>query len=170
VAAGGDYAASAGIWHDYGDANTSGEAPGNEGGVMYSFSRNSIRNVSDGTAMSLGVGEKYLPTEDEARQMEGFDENRLHYFQRDTAFFSGDNINTIMSGTECGLAHGSVPTGAVDCDVNKLREQFGSDHPSICNFVFLDGHVQALQQSVDGLALQRLSSVADDQVVDTSNL
>jgi prepilin-type processing-associated H-X9-DG protein len=38
------------------------------------------------------------------------------------------------------------------------------------NFVFLDGHVQTIQQSVDLVTLQRLSTIADDQAVDTTNL
>ncbi len=171
VAAGGDYAGNAGLRDDYGSSNTGGEAPGNEGGVVYTYSRNSIRNISDGTASSLGVGEKYLPTEDEARQMEGFNEGQLHYYQGDTAFFSGDNTESILACTECGMAKGEAPTtGTVVCDVNDLRQQFGSDHPAIANFVFLDGHVSAIQQSIDLLTLQRLSTVADDNVVDTSSL
>ncbi|MDZ4658300.1 MAG: DUF1559 domain-containing protein [Bythopirellula sp.] len=170
VAAGGDYAGNAGMEEDFGDGNPNGEPPGIEGGVIYTYSRNNIRHVTDGTALSFGVGEKYLPTEDEVRRAHpGFDENRMHYFQGDTAFFSGDNNETILGGTECGIAHGSALVGS-NCDASDLREQFGGDHPSICNFVFLDGHVQAVQQSIDLTTLQRLSTVADDQVIDASNL
>lgn len=171
VAAGGDYAGNAGLRDDYGNNNLAGEAPGSEGGVLYTYSRNSIRNISDGTSSSFAVGEKYLPTEEEARQMEGFNEGQLYYYQGDTAFFSGDNTETILACTECGMAKGEAPTtGTVVCNVNDLRQQFGSDHPAIANFVFLDGHVSAIQQSVDLITLQRLSTVADDQVVDPSSL
>ncbi len=163
VAAGGDYAGNAGLFRNYGNGNPAGEPPGIHGGVLYSFSRNSIRHVSDGTALSLGIGEKYISTEDEARASPGFVEDRMHYFQGDTAFFSADNMETILAGTECGIAHGQAPTDpAVDCDVEELREQFGSQHAQLCNFVFLDGHVQGIQQGVDLLVLQRLSTISDD--------
>jgi prepilin-type N-terminal cleavage/methylation domain-containing protein/prepilin-type processing-associated H-X9-DG protein len=171
VAAGGDYAGNAGLEQDFGQGNPAGDPPDIRGGVLYSFSRNSIRHVSDGTALSLGIGEKYIPTEDEARLVPGFAEDRMHYFQGDNAFNSGDNMETILAGTECGMAHGQAPTDpAIDCGVDDLREQFGSQHAQLCNFVFLDGHVQGIQQGVDIIVLQRLSTVADDQVVDASNL
>jgi prepilin-type N-terminal cleavage/methylation domain-containing protein/prepilin-type processing-associated H-X9-DG protein len=169
VAAGGDYAGNAGIEEDFGDSNSAGEPPDIEGGVIYSFSRNSIRHATDGTALSLAIGEKYLPTEDEARQQEGFSEDRMHYFQRDTAFFSGDNNETILAGTECGLGPG-WSLGGSSWDVTDVREQFGSDHPQICNFVFLDGHVTGISQSVELITLQRLSTIADENVVDASSL
>jgi prepilin-type N-terminal cleavage/methylation domain-containing protein/prepilin-type processing-associated H-X9-DG protein len=169
VAAGGDYAGNAGLEEDYGDGNPAGEPPGIEGGIIYSFSRNNIKTVTDGTALSFGVGEKYIPTEDEARLQENFSEERMHYFQRDTAIGSGDNNESILAGTECGLGPGWASGGST-CDINDIREQFGSEHPQICNFVFLDGHVQGIQQSVDLTTLQRLSTVADEQVVETSNL
>lgn len=173
VAAGGDYSASAGLDNHYGFDNVNGEPPGDKGGALYTFSRNSIRNVTDGTSQTIGVGERYVPTEDEVRQVHSnIDEAMMHYYQGDTAFFSGDNPNTIMSGTQCGMAHGNAPP-ANTCnplDLKDLREKFGSEHPGLCNFVFLDGHVQAIQQAVDVLALQLISTIADDQVVDVSAL
>ncbi|MDZ4658301.1 MAG: DUF1559 domain-containing protein [Bythopirellula sp.] len=170
VAAGGDYAGSAGIDIDFGLDNLNGEPAGITGGTLYTFSRNSIRNVTDGTSQTIGVGEKYIPTEDEVRQAHpNMDEAMMHYYQGDTAFFAGDHRFAVMSSTECGMAHGTEPTTG-NCGVGKLWEQFGSEHPGISNFVFLDGHVQVIQQSVDVLTLQRVSTIADDQVIDTNSL
>ncbi len=170
VAAGGDYAGSAGVDINFGMTNPNGEPPDVKGGALYTFSRNSIRHVTDGTASTIGVGEKYIPTEDEVRQARpNVDEAKMHYYQGDTAIFSGDHRYAIMASTECGMAHGEAPTTG-DCGTNNLWEQFGSEHPSISNFVFLDGHVQAIQQGVDLIALRRISTIADDEVVDTSNL
>lgn len=169
VAAGGDYAGSAGLRHNYSKSATEDSAAALAEGTLYTQSRVSLRNVSDGSAFTLGIGEKYILTEDEARAQDGFSEDRMHYYQRDTAFFSGDNIGTIMAGTNCGIAHGTAPTGS-DCSIQNLDELFGGPHSQTCNFVFLDGHVQGIQQSVDPIVLQRLSTIADDQVVDMSNL
>lgn len=170
VAAGGDYAGSAGLDNRYGLNNPNGEPAGTIGGALYSFSRNSIRNVTDGTTSTIAVGEKYIPTEDEIRQGQpNLDEAMMHYYQGDTAYFSGDNTYSILRGTECGMANGEVPA-TESCGPGQLRELFGSEHSGISNFVFLDGHVQAIQQSVDLITLQRISTIADDQPVDTTNL
>jgi prepilin-type N-terminal cleavage/methylation domain-containing protein len=173
VAAGGDYEGNAGIDRDYRkDSNESPERALQEG-VIYTFSKVMLRQVSDGTATTFAIGEKYIPTEDELRlEADQFDEARLHYFQGDTAFFSGDNVETIMSGTECGLAPRTpsmqLPAPFTEqCDPHELKEQFGSQHPSICHFVFLDGHVQALSTDIDLVMLRRMSTIADGQTIDT---
>jgi prepilin-type N-terminal cleavage/methylation domain-containing protein/prepilin-type processing-associated H-X9-DG protein len=166
VAAGGDYKGNAGIHRDF--TKNSDETPERalQEGVIYSFSKVNLRYVSDGTASTFAIGEKYIPTEDELRlEADEFNEDRLHYYQGDTAFFSGDNIETIMSGTECGLAPRAPFQG--DCEPHELKEQFGSQHPSICNFVFLDGHVQGIGTDIELVTLQRMSTIADGQTIET---
>jgi prepilin-type N-terminal cleavage/methylation domain-containing protein/prepilin-type processing-associated H-X9-DG protein len=170
VAAGGDYAGSAGIDITFGTDNPNGEPPGIIGGALYTFARNSLKQVTDGTSASIAVGEKYIPTEDEVREAHpNMNPAMMHYYQRDTAYLAGDHRYAILAGTECGMAHGEAPTTG-GCGVNRLWEQFGSEHSGVSNFVFLDGHVQTIEQSVDLITLQRISTVADDQVVDTSRL
>jgi prepilin-type N-terminal cleavage/methylation domain-containing protein/prepilin-type processing-associated H-X9-DG protein len=170
VAAGGDYAGNAGLKFNFGYDNPNGEPPGVEGGALYTFSRNSMKNVSDGTSQSLAVGERYIPSEDEVRQAHpNFDEVMMHYYQGDTAFFSGDRAETVQRGTECGMAHGQAPPNTA-CGITNLNEQFGSEHGSTNNFVFLDGHVQAIANEVDPIMLQRVSTISDDQVVDIDTL
>jgi prepilin-type N-terminal cleavage/methylation domain-containing protein/prepilin-type processing-associated H-X9-DG protein len=169
VAACGDYAGSSGIDIDLGVGNLNGEPAGIIGGVFYTFSRISMKNVTDGTSQTIAVGEKYKLTEDEARQRTDFQEDMMHYYQSDTAFFAGDNRHAIMADTECGLAHGQAPAGA-SCGVMELRQQFGSQHAGVNNFVFLDGHVQAIADEVDPIMLQRISTISDDQVVDMNTL
>jgi prepilin-type N-terminal cleavage/methylation domain-containing protein/prepilin-type processing-associated H-X9-DG protein len=170
VAAGGDYAGSAGINITFGTDNPNGEPPGIIGGALYTFARNSLRQVTDGTSATIAVGEKYIPTEDELYEAHpNMNPAMTHYFAGDTAFFAGDHRYAILAGTECGMAHGEAPATS-GCGVGRLWEQFGSEHSGISNFVFLDGHVQTVEQSIDLVTLQRISTVADDQVVDTTNL
>ena len=169
VAAGGDYAGSAGVDINLGNDNLDGEPPGITGGVFYTFSRIRLQNVTDGTSQTIAVGEKYIPTEDEARQRSDFKEEMMHYYQRDTAFFAGDHRFAVMSDTACGLAHAQTPPG-VTCGPNDLWKQFGSAHGGVNNFVFLDGHVQAIATEVDPIMLQRISTISDDQIVDPDTL
>lgn len=169
VAAGGDYAGNAGIDIDLGINNLDGEPAGIIGGVFYTFSRISLKHVTDGTSQTIAVGEKYKLTEDEARQRPDFKEEMMHYYQNDTAFFAGDHRYAIMADTACGLAHGQAPAGAT-CGLMELRQQFGSEHAGVNNFVFLDGHVQAITTEVDPIMLQRVSTISDDQVVDPDML
>lgn len=170
VAAGGDYKGSTGLDIDFGIDNLNGEPAGAVGGALYTFSRNSIRNVTDGTSQTIGVGEKYIPTEDEVMEAyPNMDPAMMHYRQGDTAYFAGDHRFSILADTKCGMAHGEVPAGAT-CGAANLWEQFGSEHPGLSNFVFLDGHVQLIQQSVDPIVLQRVSTISDDQIIDMNSL
>lgn len=176
VAAGGDYAGNAGIDRGYEKSSTETSDRALQEGVIYTFSKVQLRFVSDGTATTFAIGEKYIPTEDELRmEPAAFDENRLHYMQGDTAFFAADNVESIMAGTECGLAprkpfftQAAQPPflEELNCEPHELKEQFGSQHPSICNFVFLDGHVQGFSPDIDLVTLRRLSTIADGQTVE----
>ncbi len=42
---------------------------------------------------------------------------------------------------------------------------FGSSHPGICNFVFCDGGVRALEVAVDTVILGRLANRNDQEVI-----
>ncbi len=79
----------------------------------------------------------------------------------DTAFFAADNPLAVLAGTKDGLA-----TGPYD----KNNTKFGSEHNELVNFAFLDGHVSTITSSIDLLTLQRLSTIADGQLVDISQL
>lgn len=176
VAAGGDYAGNAGVDRGYQKNSDETSERALQEGVIYTFSKVQLRYVTDGTATTFAIGEKYIPTEDELRmEPAAFDENRLHYMQGDTAFFAADNIESIMAGTECGLAprnpfftQAAQPPEleALNCEPHELKEQFGSQHPSICNFVFLDGHVQGLSTDVDLVMLRRMSTIADGRTIE----
>ena len=158
AAAGGDYVANAGLEYIYG---TPGNAvsdldPAVTAGPIHSFSRVKGRYVTDGTSQTLAVGEKHIPTELEPGGAESDDQKA-----GDTAFFAADRPTTIFAGTKDGLA-----TGRED----RSPEKFGSEHNQLVHFVFLDGHVTALDGSIDNLTLRRLSTIADGQVIDTAEL
>jgi len=157
VAAGGDYAGNAGRYYRYGTPGdpVSAADPALAAGPIHSFSKVKGRQVSDGTSQTLAVGERHVPTQLEAAPEQ---EDQL---AGDTAFFAADRPTTIFAGTNDGLATG---------EQDNSSEKFGSVHSQLVNFVFLDGHVKALDTTIEVVTLQRLSTIGDGQVIDTGEL
>jgi prepilin-type processing-associated H-X9-DG protein len=74
-----------------------------------------------------------------------------HYEIGDTAFLSGDCLQTVLAGTDEGVAQGPD---------DKRDHSFGSLHASVVQFVYLDGHVEAINKDIEGKALLALSTFA----------
>jgi len=52
----------------------------------------------------------------------------------------------------------------------RMEVPFGSDHPGGAQFVFADGHVVFVTDSVEMSLYQALSSIAQEELVDLSDL
>ncbi len=158
VAAGGDYAANAGLRFRFAtDPSDWTDTPNISAvvGPLFTFSKIKARQVTDGLSQTLAIGERHIPAEVEAEPgLEDHDKG-------DNAFFAADNPSTILAGTQDGLATDRYDT---------RNSVFGSEHSQIINFAFLDGHVSAIDQSIDKLTLQHLSTIADGEVVEKINL
>ncbi len=163
--AGGDYAANPGKDIVY------GIVPGAEGrdkrvqsliikrdeaGPMFTFSRIQSRQVTDGLSKTLAVGERHIPP-----LPAGVPAGKGHYMQGDTAFFSGDNCETIFAVADLGLANGRD---------DPSREKFGSAHTVTTHFVMLDCHVRPIDHSIDKQLLGYLSFIGDGHVIDDDEL
>ncbi len=142
VAAGGDYAANAGLEEDIGMEDNdfvAGKIDLTLAGPLFSGSAIKMRQVTDGLSNTIAIGDKHIrPVRDE------WDEGTQHARQGDSCFLASDSLTTIMRGTEDGLADG--PDDPSD-------EVFGSEHPGVVQFVFLDGHAEALSTSNSGTAI-----------------
>ncbi len=141
VAVAGDYAANAGLEEDIGmEGNdfSSGGIDRTLAGPIFSGSKIRSRQVTDGMSKTLAVGEKHIRTAEP-----NWPEGRVHALQGDTCFLSGDSITTILRGTEDGLADG--PRHPSD-------QVFGSAHPGVTQFVYLDGHAESLATSSSATA------------------
>ncbi len=159
AAALGDYAANAGYGHDTGmvggdngDIKAFGQYKRVDAGPIFSGSKISERQVTDGLSQTLAIGERHLPPvpANTAPEME-------HYAAGDTAFLTGDTPHTIFRGTENGLSN-----GVDDPD----RHKFGSVHSGgIVQFVFLDGHVRGLRTDMAIAALKALSTIGGGDLV-----
>jgi hypothetical protein len=153
VAAGGDYAAAAGIEARYGMDGTYiiPRIDPTVAGPIFSYSKIRLRQVKDGLSKTLAVGERYIRPKEQIRLV-----TMRHIFQGDTAFFSADNWRTIFAGSQGGLAiRRNDPS----------EGKFGSEHAEIVQFVLLDGHVLAIGKSVDEATLRMLSTIADGRTV-----
>jgi len=146
VAAGGDYAANAGTYFNYAAATT-GVDP-RQAGPMFTMSKVRAAQVSDGLSKTFAVGERHFPNVDASTVAA----NMLDYARGDTAFFASDNPATVFRDPANGLATGPGDTS---------RRKYGSGHPGISQFAFLDGHVEAIEGDIDTTILRWYSAIGD---------
>ena len=133
-AAGGDYAANAGTFYNYAPANGTASDP-RRAGPIHTFSAVKAAHVTDGQSKTFAVGERHLPPVDPAWPPE-----MVHFKQGDTAFFAADTPHTQFRDVGKGLADGPQ---------DPAIRKFGSRHPGVTQFVFLDGHVEPLDLDTD---------------------
>ena len=138
----GDYAANAGLEEDMGMEGNDFDEGGIDltlAGPIFSGSRIQARQVTDGLSNTLAVGERHIPPE-----QSDWDPQLIHLLQGDNCFLAADSLMTILRGAEDGLAED--PHDSSD-------DVFGSEHPGVTLFVFLDGHTDAISNSNDATAI-----------------
>jgi prepilin-type N-terminal cleavage/methylation domain-containing protein len=148
----GDYAANAGSDEDMGldpDQFINGVINTAICGPIYTESHVLERQVTDGLSNTLALGERHLRPVPANTPPEMQD-----YVIGDTAFLSADRLDTILAGTDVGLAE----------DLHDRDDIFGSSHPRIVQFTFLDGHVTAFGKDIDKKALLALSTYAGGEI------
>ena len=146
TAAAGDYAANSGTSTQHGMPGRDSFDPA-ELGPIYVLSRVSARQVTDGLSLTYAIGEKHIPTLDEA-----VPEGLQHLRQGDVAFFSGDSRHSVVRRSSAGF-----PEGAADSYPGK----FGSLHAELSHFAFLDGSVRTIEHSIETETLVKLSAIGD---------
>ena len=150
AAAGGDYAANAGSYFLYAATEN---VRGDRAGPIYTFSKIRVDQVTDGQSHTFALGEKHIPP-----PIEEVIDPMVHHFQGDNAIFAADSPWTLFADTRRGLA-----TGRRDTSWTK----YGSDHPGITHFVFLDGHVEPIDNGTQTDVLRALSTIGDGIDPDT---
>jgi prepilin-type N-terminal cleavage/methylation domain-containing protein/prepilin-type processing-associated H-X9-DG protein len=156
--AGGDYAANAGSQSSsYGIDSAAQPLPHIDptiAGPMFSLSHISAKQVVDGLSKTIAAGEKYLPP-----AKAGYSPDEAEVDQGDTAFFSGDEAQTVMRSSKDGLASDKTDSS---------NEKFGSDHAGLSNFIMLDGHAAPIHNDIDVVTFQRLTSIGDGETISDS--
>jgi prepilin-type N-terminal cleavage/methylation domain-containing protein/prepilin-type processing-associated H-X9-DG protein len=144
VAAGGDYAANAGSWFMYESAD--GVPDGTKAGPIFTRSKVKAAQVTDGLSKTFVVGERHIPP---ANPSLG---NMDQRWQGDTAFFPSDTPDVLFRDVYRGLA--SAPD-------DRSTRKFGSRHGDLCQFVFLDAHVEPITSDTDREVLLRYALIGD---------
>jgi len=113
-----------------------------------------LQDVTDGTSHTFLVGEKHVPITKYGQSGPSWG---------DGAIYNGDfprNFSRIAGQPKFNLGQGPNDlSGPWHC-------KFGSDHPGICQFLFTDGHVTALNTTTDMTVLNKLAVRNDGQVID----
>jgi hypothetical protein len=141
----GDYAASIGTTGiDYPQVFPSGEVVPPNGAFVYATGL-SFSDFRDGASNTILVGEKHVPA------------GKFGEYPLDCSIYDGHNPS-------CNVRPGGPDYPIVgDRDANAFG--FGSYHPTICQFVFADGGVHAIKNSISPLALGLLVHRADGQAI-----
>jgi prepilin-type N-terminal cleavage/methylation domain-containing protein/prepilin-type processing-associated H-X9-DG protein len=131
-----------------------------------------LRRVTDGTTLTLAVGESVSPTR------YGFSDGYDTDAGGPGCWWAG-GANHPDKNNYTGHSYGRVllstfkPISSHIADPQTQPDQsndacFSSDHPGGAQFVFVDGHVDFLQESIDYDTYQFLGTFKGDEVVDTS--
>ena len=122
-------------------------------------------NITDGTSNTIMVGEKHIRL------------TSLHGRSEDRSVFNGD-LETGPVSREAGftwdangkpIAGTERPLAKNPRDGFQASTVFGSYHPSVCQFVFVDGSVRPIAIVTDNETLARLASREDGQTVSLGN-
>lgn len=118
-------------------------------GVTYGLS---FKKITDGLSHTIFVGEKHV--------REG--QFGVGDFA-DSSIYNPDFADVVVrwAGPNFGLSRGPL---------DNKTDVFGSYHPDICQFVFGDGHVLSINNSIDTVMLGRLAVRNDSEVIATDNL
>ncbi len=126
------------------NGNMSTSPPVIAGGPSYKGT--ALREITDGTSNTLLAGDKHVYQKNLADEAYG-----------DGGAFNGDKGHSHRAvGSNVPLSKGPQDT---------TKRAFGSWHPSVTNFVFVDGSVRSISNSTPGQTLGWLAGKDDGQVI-----
>jgi prepilin-type N-terminal cleavage/methylation domain-containing protein/prepilin-type processing-associated H-X9-DG protein len=132
----------------------------NNGQLVSSTSQTSLHSITDGTSNTLLVGEKHVPMV--YMGMSGPVPGLTQTANGDGSIYNGDYPRSFTRIG--GLPSFSLGQGPQDTS-GPYHCRFGSWHPGVCQFVFADGHVQPLSNSIDMTTLGLLCVRNDGKVI-----
>jgi prepilin-type N-terminal cleavage/methylation domain-containing protein len=141
--------------------NACGSLMKNQTGILYGMSHVALREISDGTTKTYLIGEKYLmpqwyeashdPTgnvSDFGSMYQGHDSDNLRWTGNNSDAPGGPGAGAAASSPDFAPLHDANiligPNG-----INQQRNNFGSAHVGVCNFVMCDGSTRAISYTVD---------------------
>lgn len=141
----------------------------NQDGLMYTSSTNRMSSVLDGTSNTVAVGEALFRPKITGPDLFG------HVFQIVDHWYIGSDNQVLASVNPPlyqefseGMGSTGVPMSAIN-DSSLLIDQrelcFSSLHSGGCLFVFVDGHVQFVSQTIDRQIYSAVGTIALGEVV-----
>jgi len=114
--------------------------------------------ITDGTSNTVMIGDKFV----RKASLDGKNEDR--------SIFSSMNQNNYQRNLGVNPNNGNVWTLVSDINATLAtwplcNASFGSHHPGVCQFVFADGSVKALKNSIDANTLTLLGARNDGKVI-----
>ena len=144
--------------------------PGTQGnGIFYVRSMTKIADITDGTANTYLVGERYINPDGYETGTEPYDDQGW-----DTGY-DWDTVRWSYSGPDPPQPPGTKATYTgsnqyffpmQDAEGNSWGNNFGSAHAASFNMAFCDGSVHAVNYSIDAETHRRLGNRADGLPVD----
>jgi prepilin-type N-terminal cleavage/methylation domain-containing protein len=104
-----------------------------------------LNKITDGTSNTILIGEKHVP---------------LEYWGQggwDCSTYDGDS-------PQCSSRSGGVGL-PIALSLRDPRWLYGSAHPTVCNFVFVDGSVHSLSKTLPPNILGLLTNISDGQIL-----
>ena len=123
-------------------------------GIIFLRSEISIDDITDGTSQTIMIGEKCLnPDEYTTGEDPGDNWSLFHGFDSDSHRGTPDGVVPIRD------------TSGITGDLG----QWGSAHPSGCNFMFCDGSVRSIFYDIDTYVLALYCNRHDGQVIESQH-
>jgi type II secretory pathway pseudopilin PulG len=114
----------------------------------------SLTALTDGTSNTLFVGEKHVQRGKFGQRKAG-----------DNSIYNANHLEAVGRFGGPGFDDDGYPRSLANSPSEPGRTRFGSYHTGICQFVFGDGGVRALSNSLDPVILGRLCNRNDGQPV-----
>jgi prepilin-type processing-associated H-X9-DG protein len=135
--------------------------PDNPPGPLNWESAVSFERITDGLSQTFLLGEKHVPAGAAERQGSLYDGDN----QPNSARVAGRAIPIANGPSDTTLCHtiaGCNGSANSEC----LCDAFGSVHPGICHFSFVDGHVEPIPVSADVNVIDAMAVRDDGTVID----
>lgn len=149
-----------------------------------------LRRIIDGTSQTLAVGESYSPTKFggppgwPGYNVSTCDSDPAYEYGDETCGGPGcwwhggsgdsDNYGSYSPGRMLQSVDKGLNTQWVDPQLQDNESNnacFSSEHPGgNIHFLFVDGHVQAINDSIDQSVLEAMATFANEDIVDSSQL
>jgi prepilin-type N-terminal cleavage/methylation domain-containing protein/prepilin-type processing-associated H-X9-DG protein len=122
--------------------------------------------ITDGTSNTLLIGEKYVRP---AMRWGKNEDRSIYNGQFARVFRRAAGAPTVVANPPASpfpLVTDTRDSWTGTTPIRETFQRFGSWHPGVCQFVFCDGSVRAVKNTVDNTTLGRLAERADGQVID----